>query len=144
MTKNSMKFLPKIFRSSLYRNNDVRLNTDPNSASVKDYSTKKSLLAALQGKTTSRSSCKHGGEDGFESTTESSSTSRSNSNSSSMVEWKIPIADEETSTPQTMEEEFHRLQVLKSYLILDTKEEEEFDRITNIAAHMFNAPTCLV
>ena len=37
------------------------------------------------------------------------------------VEWTLPLVDKETTEPQTMEEEFKRLQVLQSYFLLDTQ-----------------------
>ncbi|EEC49924.1 predicted protein, partial [Phaeodactylum tricornutum CCAP 1055/1] len=43
-----------------------------------------------------------------------------------------------------MKEELHRLQVLKSYLILDAEREESFERITALACRIFNVPIALV
>ena len=43
-----------------------------------------------------------------------------------------------------MEEELHRLLVLKSYLLLDSDREEAFERLTGLGSRMFNVPICLV
>jgi GAF domain-containing protein len=60
------------------------------------------------------------------------------------VEWKLPLVDEATSEPQSMEEEVKRLQTLQSYFVLDSEGEDDFDRITRLAAKMFDVPTCVV
>lgn len=43
-----------------------------------------------------------------------------------------------------MKEELTRLQVLKSYLILDSEREEAFERITALASRIFDVPIALV
>ncbi|KAL7572950.1 hypothetical protein ACA910_007456 [Epithemia clementina (nom. ined.)] len=60
------------------------------------------------------------------------------------VEWTLPLVDEETSEPQTMEEEFQRLQVLQSYFVLDVPGELEFDRITKHAAKVLKTPMATI
>jgi hypothetical protein len=54
------------------------------------------------------------------------------------------ISDRKMNEPQTMEEEVTRLQVLQSYLILDSDREEAFERITSIASRVCNVPIALV
>ena len=39
------------------------------------------------------------------------------------VEWTLPLVDQETTEPQTMEEEMKRLEVLNSYFVLDAQGE---------------------
>jgi hypothetical protein len=60
------------------------------------------------------------------------------------MDWVLPAFDAETSFPQSIEEELKRLQVLKSYLVLDAKSEEAFERITHLAARIFDAPFSIV
>ncbi|KAL3913076.1 MAG: hypothetical protein SGARI_000836 [Bacillariaceae sp.] len=62
----------------------------------------------------------------------------------SPVEWTLPLVDKETTEPQSMEEEMKRLEVLNSYFVLDSQGEAEFDRITELAAKMFDVPICLI
>ena len=59
-------------------------------------------------------------------------------------DWVVAKFDEETSNPQSVQEEMQRLQVLKSYLIMDTKREEAFDRITQLASRIFDVPVAMV
>lgn len=58
--------------------------------------------------------------------------------------WKLSVIDTKNSEPQSMEEELKRLQVLQSYFILDSRSEEEFDRVTRLASLVFDAPIALV
>lgn len=60
------------------------------------------------------------------------------------LDWVLPNFDPENTETQSMKEELHRLQVLKSYLILDSEREEAFDRITGIASRFFDVPIALV
>ncbi|KAL7558581.1 hypothetical protein ACA910_016203 [Epithemia clementina (nom. ined.)] len=69
---------------------------------------------------------------------------KTSSSSFQPVEWTLPLVDPETSEPQTMEQEFQRLQVLQSYFILDAQGEVEFDRITQHAAKLFQVPIALI
>jgi hypothetical protein len=61
-----------------------------------------------------------------------------------MLEWILPICDPETTEAQSINEELKRLQVLKSYLILDSKREEAFERITALTARIFDVPIAIV
>uniref|UniRef100_A0A7S3DTV0 GAF domain-containing protein n=1 Tax=Entomoneis paludosa TaxID=265537 RepID=A0A7S3DTV0_9STRA len=54
------------------------------------------------------------------------------------------MVDEANSEPQTMEQELKRLQTLQSYFVLDSEGEEQFDRITRMAAQVFDVPIALV
>lgn len=60
------------------------------------------------------------------------------------VGWKLVTYDKDASRPQTMEEEFKRLKVLQSYFVLDSEEEEDFNRITNFAASLFDVPFAFI
>lgn len=60
------------------------------------------------------------------------------------MDWVLPAFDAETSHPQSVEAELKRLQVLKSYMVLDAKSEDAFERITNLAARIFDAPFSIV
>lgn len=59
-------------------------------------------------------------------------------------DWVVPKFDEETQNPQSVRDELQRLQVLKSYLIMDAKREEAFDRITQLASRIFDVPVAMV
>jgi hypothetical protein len=50
-------------------------------------------------------------------------------NDVTVVEWKLPTFDAETTNGQTMEKELERLLVLRSFSLLDTGREEHFDRL---------------
>lgn len=56
----------------------------------------------------------------------------------------LPAFDAETTNPQLLEDELKRLQVLKTYLVLDSKREEAFDRITQLASRIFDVPLSMV
>lgn len=58
--------------------------------------------------------------------------------------WKLGIVEETTTIPQTLEAELNRLLVLKSYDILETEMEPEFEDITKEAAALFNVPIAVV
>ena len=59
--------------------------------------------------------------------------------------WQIDDnIDFDTSYPTSIEEEIARLETLKSYSILDSEREDSFERVTALAARVFNAPICLV
>jgi GAF domain-containing protein len=60
------------------------------------------------------------------------------------VDLVLDSFDPETNEVQSMREELHRLQVLKSYFSLDQESEETFDRMTTMAARIFQAPIALV
>jgi hypothetical protein len=60
------------------------------------------------------------------------------------LDWMLSNFDEETSRMQTLDEELNRLQVLKSYLILDSEREANFERLTGLAARIFQVPIALV
>ncbi|KAL7567512.1 hypothetical protein ACA910_009523 [Epithemia clementina (nom. ined.)] len=60
------------------------------------------------------------------------------------IEWTLKVVDPDTTVPQSMEEELQRLQVLHSYLVLDSDAEAELDRITQLTSQVFAVKTCLV
>jgi CheY-like chemotaxis protein/signal transduction histidine kinase len=59
-------------------------------------------------------------------------------------DWVLTNYDVGTTQPQSISQELHRLQVLKSYLILDADREEAFERLTNMASRIFQVPIALV
>mmetsp|Transcript_27952 Transcript_27952/g.41280 ORF Transcript_27952/g.41280 Transcript_27952/m.41280 type:complete len:920 (+) Transcript_27952:162-2921(+) len=59
-------------------------------------------------------------------------------------DWVIKNCKAESSESQTLDQELRRLQVLKSYLILDSEREASFERLTGLAARMFRVPIALV
>lgn len=95
----------------------------PSPSSLRRYSTASGVLAS--------------------STTSSSSSSASPSELNK-VEWQITNYDESETEAQSMEQELHRLQVLQSYLLLDSDTEEDFDRITSMAAKVFHVPIAVI
>jgi CheY-like chemotaxis protein/signal transduction histidine kinase len=62
----------------------------------------------------------------------------------SELDWMLINFNQEISQPQTLDEELNRLQVLKSYLILDSEREASFERLTGLAARVFKVPIALV
>lgn len=61
--------------------------------------------------------------------------------------WVLDNHDPNDTLPQTLDAEMRRLLVLRSYLLLDTKEDTEamgFDAITRLASRMLNCPIALV
>jgi hypothetical protein len=59
-------------------------------------------------------------------------------------DWILPKHDPETTHPQSLQEELQRLQVLKSYLIVDSQREEAFERITQLASRIFDVAVSTV
>jgi hypothetical protein len=70
---------------------------------------------------------------------------RSSSNPSYVngLDWVLEQHDEIKSEPQSLDEELHRLQVLRSYLILDSDREYPFERLTAFASRVLDAPIAL-
>ena len=60
------------------------------------------------------------------------------------LDWVLPSLDPETSEVQSMKQELHRLQVLKSYMILDAEREESFERLTRLSARFYHVPITLI
>ena len=58
--------------------------------------------------------------------------------------WMIDRLDPNTSIPQDFEEEMKRLEVLRSYNVLDKDTDSTFERITGLASRIFQVPICLV
>lgn len=52
--------------------------------------------------------------------------------------------DESSSHEQDPDNEFHRLMALKSYNVLDQDTDSAFERVTSLAARIFDVPICLV
>jgi len=59
-------------------------------------------------------------------------------------DWVINNLDPETTEPQSINQELRRLKVLMSYMVLDSEREESFDRLTKMAARVFNVEIALV
>ena len=59
-------------------------------------------------------------------------------------DWCLQNYDEHTTRPQTLHEEFERLKVLRSYMILDAEPDEVFQKFTAMACHSFRVPIALV
>jgi signal transduction histidine kinase len=66
------------------------------------------------------------------------------SKESESPDWVLDNYDPEITEVQTMSSEVLRLQVLKSYMILDADREEAFERITALASRIFDVPIALV
>lgn len=60
------------------------------------------------------------------------------------ADWVLTNYDDETTEPQSLDQELHRLKVLMSYMILDADREASFDQITKMAARVFKVPIALV
>lgn len=64
--------------------------------------------------------------------------------SSKELDWVLTNYDTKNSEPQSLEEELKRLQALRSYLILDSEREHQFERLTALASRIFKVPIALV
>mmetsp|Transcript_17560 Transcript_17560/g.40465 ORF Transcript_17560/g.40465 Transcript_17560/m.40465 type:complete len:851 (-) Transcript_17560:41-2593(-) len=79
-------------------------------------------------------------------------TQKSQSDSSTRVlktqdenlDWVLTNYDQKNSEPQSLDEELNRLQALRSYLILDSEREEQFERLTALASRVMDVPIALV
>lgn len=60
------------------------------------------------------------------------------------LDWVLSNYNAEISQTQTLDDELNRLKVLKSYLILDSEREGNFERLTALSARMFQVPISLV
>lgn len=60
------------------------------------------------------------------------------------LDWKVANLQEETSDKESLATELERLQVLRSYRILDTDRRPSFERLTALAARIFDVKICLV
>jgi len=60
------------------------------------------------------------------------------------TDWILPIFDPQTTEPQCVTTEVQRLSVLKQYLVLDSQRDQAFDRITQLATRIFDAPIALI
>ena len=67
-----------------------------------------------------------------------------NCTSCSELDWRTYNLDTERSHEETLAQELKRLQALKSYRILDTSRKGQFERLTALAARIFDVPICLV
>ena len=116
--------------------------------SVVDYDTEESLRKALlQVKIPDDSPNHQSGDIEMSDTNGGNSTKEENGAAPMETEkrdWELPYFDPETTEVQSMKEELHRLQVLKSYLVLDAEREEVFERLTGLASRFFNVPIALI
>ncbi|KAL3912944.1 MAG: hypothetical protein SGILL_006690, partial [Bacillariaceae sp.] len=60
------------------------------------------------------------------------------------LDWVLTNYDKKSSEPQSLEEELKRLQALRSYLILDSEREHQFERLTALASRVMQVPIALV
>eukprot|EP00536_Pseudo-nitzschia_multiseries_P001647 jgi/Psemu1/181594/e_gw1.21.175.1 len=60
------------------------------------------------------------------------------------LDWVLTNYDQKNSEPQSLEEELKRLQALRSYLLLDSEREEQFERLTALASRVMDVPIALV
>ena len=56
------------------------------------------------------------------------------------LDWLLTDVDNETSSVQSLHEELRRLQVLKKYQLVDAAKDTNIDKITTMAARIFNVP----
>jgi CheY-like chemotaxis protein/GAF domain-containing protein len=118
-----------------------------NPRSVNDFDTEEGLLMAL--KNTGLKANFHDVARDFPKPRilpldESDSMSEASFEPNDQLDWVISNYNAELSETQSLEEELKRLQVLKSYLILDSEKEGNFERLTALASRMFKVPICLV
>jgi Ankyrin repeats (3 copies)/GAF domain len=111
--------------------------------SVLDYPFTKDLVKALEVALIVVS------EDGGDSqeeeqVTPSSSIAASATTASIKNDWILPIFDATTCKPQSVQAETKRLQVLNTFMILETEKEDAFDDITAEAVRVFDVPWALV
>jgi len=78
-------------------------------------------------------------------------TQKTSANSTDMLkstdenlDWVLTNYDQKNSEPQSLEEELNRLQTLRSYLLLDSEREEQFERLTALASRVMDVPIALV
>jgi hypothetical protein len=120
------------------------------SRSVVDYETEDALRKALMSVAAPKDDSPSEDAKPKAAASASASAETSNGNNAEQhpngkpLDWVLPSFDPENTEVQSMKEELHRLQVLKSYLILDSEREEAFDRITGIASRFFDVPIALV
>lgn len=104
--------------------------------SVKDYASEQELLSALRGPSSDQDepAAKKSRHDSDDDT----------SLNSSFVDWTLDRLDPETTEVNTLSEEYQRLQVLKSYFVLDEERDESLDRLTSMGCYMFNVPIAVI
>ena len=56
------------------------------------------------------------------------------------LDWLLTDVDNETSSVQTLHDELTRLQILKTYQLVDAAKDTNIDKITTMAARIFNVP----
>lgn len=117
--------------------------------SVKDFATNDALFKALK----LSSDTFYNGITSFEEEDAASSTANATTQTLSDTfkesvdttpGWLLSSYDSETTRVNTYTEEYRRLQVLKSYMVLDAAREQAFDRLTSLAARIFEAPVALI
>lgn len=63
-----------------------------------------------------------------------------NDNNNKSTGWLVTSCDVGTTEPQSLSQELERLQVLKSYHIMDRERDESFDRLTTMASRVLGTP----
>ena len=116
--------------------------------SVDDYSNDKVLAEALQ---TAKKTQENDGSDRRSQTGTSQDnievlrvSAKEQEGPPENADWVLTNYDKSTTKGPTEAEEFERLRVLRSYLILDAEPEEVFDCFTAQATRAFNVPIALV
>jgi hypothetical protein len=134
----------KLLRGLRERLNRRKSKSKHANPSVDDYQNKDALLLAMTNKLPNSPRCSSALSDASSEHTAATGDSGGGLEDFTPVEWKLPLVDEANSEPQNMEEEVKRLQTLQSYFLLDSEGEDDFDRITRLAAKVFDVPICLV
>jgi hypothetical protein len=127
--------------------------------SVLDYETDQQLLEGLKEAVLVDTGC--GGSSSYNSTTAPPSSSASSSSvgggiddnttagSSSLAldpraDWVLQNYNPETTQTQTLQEEYHRLQTLRSYDLLDLSGNPNLERLTAMTSRMLHCPIAYV
>jgi GAF domain-containing protein len=116
----------------------------PDLQSVLDYESTEALASALAGQRCNDCLAAPNSDSAVSTDSSSSSSSHFQKTNEIIVDWKLPVFDTNTTKTQTLECEVERLVALRSYNILVSEREEVFDRITNLAAEVFNAPIAII
>jgi CheY-like chemotaxis protein/signal transduction histidine kinase len=114
------------------------------SRSVNDYASARALRKALASVEEEPAKLDESVMSNSRKTTQISRHDSDDSEIKEGLDWVLTNYDVGTTQPQSISQELHRLQVLKSYLILDTEREEAFERLTNMASRVFQVPIALV
>jgi hypothetical protein len=110
--------------------------------SVLDYETTEALAAVLAGNPAKSYENLTANDD--QTVSSSALDCDKPGNSEPVVDWKLPAFDSNTTNEQTIEHELQRLIALQSYNLLEAERDEVFDRITQLAAEVFETPIAII